>query len=88
MAGRLGGDIPAMEQLQAQLKQRSQEVVDLRTQLTNMIGGTWWSGPAADRFKNEWNGQYSASLQNLEKLLTELGEEVRRRKDALIQVSQ
>ena len=85
---KLGGDIPQMEQLQSQLKQRGQEVQQLRSQLTNMIQGTWWEGPAAQRFKTEWNGQYSQSLQKLETLLAELGQEVQRRKDALIQVSQ
>jgi len=85
---KLGGDIAQMEQLQGQLKQRSRDVQTLRSQLTNMIQGTWWEGPAATRFKNEWNGQYSQSLMKLEQLLDELGQEVQRRKEALIQVSQ
>lgn len=88
MAGRLGGDIDAMTQLQNQLRQRSSEVQQLQTQLTNMISNTWWEGPAANRFKSEWNGQYKSSLQNLERLLDDLGQEVQRRKDALVQVSQ
>lgn len=85
---KLGGDIEQMQQLQAQLKQRSQEVSQLRSQLTNMVQSTWWEGPAAARFKQEWNGQYSQSLSKLEGLLQELGQEVQRRKDALVQVSQ
>jgi uncharacterized protein YukE len=85
---RLGGDIEGMERLQSQLKQRGQEVQKLRSEMTNMIQNTWWEGPAANRFKTEWNGQYSQSLQKLEALLGDLGQEVQRRKDALIQVSQ
>ena len=84
---RLGGDIEAMERLQSQLKQRSGEVTRLRSDMTSMIQNTWWEGPAANRFKTEWNGNYSSSLQKLEQLLEELGMEVQRRKDALIQVS-
>jgi uncharacterized protein YukE len=85
---RLGGDIEGMERLQAQLKQRGQDIQRLRSEMTNMIQSTWWEGPAANRFKTEWNGQYSQSLQKLEALLADLGQEVQRRKDALIQVSQ
>jgi uncharacterized protein YukE len=85
---RLGGDIEAMERLQSQLKQRGQDIQRLRSEMTNMIQSTWWEGPAANNFKNEWNGQYSSSLQKLEALLADLGQEVQRRKDALIQVSQ
>ncbi|GMV85067.1 MAG: hypothetical protein AMXMBFR80_09240 [Dehalococcoidia bacterium] len=84
---RLGGDIEAMERLQGQLRQRSGEVSRLRGDLTSMISNTWWEGPAANRFKSEWQGNYSSSLQKLEQLLEELGMEVQRRKDALIQVS-
>ncbi|GMV85069.1 MAG: hypothetical protein AMXMBFR80_09260 [Dehalococcoidia bacterium] len=84
---RLGGDIEAMERLQSQLKQRSGEVTRLRSDMTSMIQNTWWEGPAANRFKTEWNGNYSSSLQKLEQLLDELGMEVQRRKDALVQVS-
>jgi len=84
---RLGGDVQEMEQLQGQLKQRSGEIQQLRSGLTNMVQNTYWEGPAASRFKSEWNGQYSSSLQNLEKLLVELGDEVRRRKQALVDVS-
>jgi WXG100 family type VII secretion target len=83
----LGGDIEGMQQLQSQLKQRSGEVSRLRSDLTNMVNNTWWKGPASDRFRSEWNGQYSSSLQKLEQLLDELGQEVQRRKQALIDVS-
>lgn len=83
----LGADIEGMQQLHGQLKQRSGEVSRLRSDLTGMVNNTWWKGPAADRFRSEWNGQYSSSLQKLEQLLNELGQEVQRRKQALIDVS-
>ncbi len=85
---RLGGDIESMERLQGQLKQRSNEVQNLRSGLTSMIQNTWWEGPAASRFKTAWDTEYKNSLMKLETLLAELGGEVQRRKDALVQVSQ
>lgn len=85
---RLGGDVDAMERLQGQLKQKGSEIQRLQGELTNMVGNTWWEGPAAERFRNEWNGQYKGSLQKLEALLGDLGQEVQKRKDALVQVSQ
>ena len=84
---RLGGDIEGMERLQGQLRQKGEHVQSLRSELTNIVQSTYWEGPAANRFKSEWNGQYSQSLQRLEQLLVDLGQEVQRRKDALVQVS-
>lgn len=84
---RLGGDIEGMERLQGQLRQKGQQVQSLRSELTNLVQSTYWEGPAASRFKSEWNGQYSQSLAKLEQLLADLGQEVQRRKDALVQVS-
>jgi uncharacterized protein YukE len=84
---RLGGDIPAMERLHGQLRQKGQQVQSLRSELTNLVGATYWEGPAASKFRSEWTGTYSQSLQRLEALLADLGTEVQRRKDALIQVS-
>jgi WXG100 family type VII secretion target len=84
---RLGGDIEGMERLQAQLKQKGEQVRSLRSELTNIVQGTYWEGAAATRFKDAWNGQYSSSLTKLEQLLAELGQEVKNRKDALVQVS-
>lgn len=86
--GRLGGDIPAMERLQGNLKQRSSEVQSLRSGLSSMITSTWWEGPAATRFKGAWEGEYKNSLMKLEQLLTDLSTEVNNRKNALVQVSQ
>lgn len=85
---RLGGDIDGMDRLQTQLRQKGQQVQSLRSELTNLVNNTYWEGPAASRFKSEWSGQYSQSLQRLEALLADLGQEVQRRKDSLVQVSQ
>jgi uncharacterized protein YukE len=84
---RLGGDIEAMDRLQGQLRQKGQDIERLKSELTNIVQQTYWEGPAASKFKNDWGGQYSRSLTNLETLLADLGQEVARRKDALVQVS-
>ena len=84
---RLGGDIPAMERLHGQLVQKSQEIQRLRSELTNLVNGTYWEGPAAQRFRTDWSGQYSPNLTKLDQALNELGRAVQSRKDALIQVS-
>ncbi len=85
---RLGGDIEAMDRLQGQLRQKGQDIERLKSELTNIVQQTYWEGPAATNFKNNWSGQYSGSLTKLEQLLADLGQEVTKRKDALVQVSQ
>lgn len=83
----LGGNIDQLQQLKSQLVQESQNVEALRSRLTNIIGEAYWEGPAAARFKSDWNGQYSQNLRNLSQVLTDLSAEVQRRTDALIEVS-
>jgi len=84
---RIGADIEGMSQLHGQLQQKAQQVQALRSQLTNLVQSTYWEGPAAQRFKEAWNSQYNPSLTKLEQALNELGNEVRNRKEALVQVS-
>jgi uncharacterized protein YukE len=83
----LGGNIEQLQQLRSQLVNESQNVEALRSRLTQLLGDTYWQGPAADRFKSDWNGQYSQTLRNLSQVLTDLSAEVQRRTDALIEVS-
>jgi WXG100 family type VII secretion target len=83
----LGGNIDQLQALQTRLQTESQTVEQLQTSLTNLVSGTTWQGPAADRFRNAWTSQYSPNLRQLSTALQELSTEVQRRREALIEVS-
>lgn len=84
---RLGGDIEAMDRLQGQLRTKGSDVERLKSELTNVVNQTYWEGPAASRFKSEWQGTYSQALTKLEQLLADLSQEVTNRKNRLVEVS-
>ena len=46
---------------------------------------TWWKGPAADRFRSAWEGEFAPTLRRLEAALQEASQEISRRHDALTQ---
>ena len=83
MAGMIGGNLGEMQQLTSQLNQASDQVRQLQSTVTNGVAGTQWTGPASERFREAWNGQYKPNLDKLQIALTELGTEVRKRREAL-----
>ena len=87
MAGMIGGDLGQMQTLASQLTRASDEVRALQNTVTNGVLGTQWTGPASNRFRDAWNGQYKSNLQQLQEALTQLSAEVKKRRDALEQVS-
>lgn len=87
MAGMIGGDLGQMQQLSGQLNRASEEVRSLQSTVTTGVLGTQWTGPASERFRQAWEGQYKKNLEQLQQALSELGVEVKKRRDALEQVS-
>jgi len=59
------------------------------SQLTSTIGGqvtsTWWKGPAADRFRSEWESEFAPTLRRLEAALQQASQEIGKRHQALTQ---
>ncbi len=87
MAGSvIGGEIPALQHLQANLRQQSVNVEDLMAALTGDVHSTWWKGGAADRFRAAWESDFQPALRRLAEALVEASDEVRNRSEMLIQV--
>jgi len=79
----IGATIEEMQALQAKFASESETVNALRGTISSQVEGTWWVGPAAERFKGDWNGQYSPMLQRLSVALQELSREVQQRSQAI-----
>jgi hypothetical protein len=81
----MGGDLEQLATLRASLLQQSQVIEQLTATVRSQLGGTTWHGPAADRFRGAWSSEFEPSLRRLQAALHEAGNEVGRRRDALLQ---
>jgi len=82
---RIGGGIDQLEQLEKTFGKASQLVEEARALVTSQLTGTDWEGPAAERFRSEWTGEFEPNLRRVEEALRDAGSEVGRRTQALLQ---
>lgn len=79
----IGATIEQMDQLSSTFSRESEDVARLTAAISGQVGSTWWVGPAADRFKAAWDGQYRPMLTQLQSDLQECQAEVQRRSAAI-----
>lgn len=81
----IGATIEEMQALQAAFTRESATVEQLTSAISGQVGGTWWVGPAAERFKGQWEGEFKPMLMQLQQSLVECSQEVQRRSQAISQ---
>ena len=69
--GMSGADIAQMQQLEQRLKQESGAVTELMNRIDQALVNTQWTGPAADRFRQEWSNDFRKALMTLSNALGE-----------------
>ena len=82
---KIGAEMGQMQELQSTFNQQSQAVQQLTAAINGKVNGTLWEGPAADRFRQAWEGQFQPTLRELQAALQEAAQEVGRRHQALMQ---
>jgi len=86
MAEYYGADPTQMESLAAKFVSEAGAVQTLRTNLTNDVHGiigSGYAGPAARRFNDAWDTQFSPVLQQLMDALTDASTELTQRLQAM-----
>jgi uncharacterized protein YukE len=78
-----GGNLEQMQSLDSTFTSQAQAVADLTARITSTLQGTAWTGPAADRFRQDWSGQFQPALQKLQSALTDNAAIVRNRRAAI-----
>jgi WXG100 family type VII secretion target len=79
----IGATIEEMQSLQATFTRESGTVEQLTGAISGQVGSTWWVGPAAERFKAQWEGEFKPMLSQLQTSLQECSQEVARRSEAI-----
>lgn len=79
----IAGSLEQLAALGRQFEQQSQTVEQLTSTIRGELGNALWEGPAADRFRSSWSGEFEPALRKLQSALQEAGVEVNRRRDAL-----
>ena len=77
--GMSGADIAQMQQLEQRLKQESGSVTELMQRIDQALSNTQWTGPAADRFRQEWSNDFRKALMTLSNALSENASAVQNR---------
>jgi WXG100 family type VII secretion target len=79
----IGGTTEEMQNLQAKFMRESATVEQLTAAISGQVGSTWWVGPAADRFRAQWDGEFRPMLQQLQQALVECSANVRAHAEGL-----
>jgi uncharacterized protein YukE len=82
---RIGGEIEQLAQLKSTFDREAKSVEELTRAIRGQLQGTAWEGPAAERFRTSWAGEYEVALRKIQQALVEAGAEVARRQGALLQ---
>lgn len=81
----IGGEVEQLASLKSTFEREGQTVQQLSTSIRSQLDNTWWKGPAADRFRSQWQGEFEPALRRLQEALAECSTEVSRRREALLQ---
>lgn len=83
----LSGDTTQMTELSATFLRAASDVSTLVATLTGPVHATTWTGPAAERFRAQWDTEFAPTLHRLEEALTDNATVVTQRLTALEQAS-
>ena len=79
----IGAEMGQLESLRTTFDRQAQTIEQLTSAIAGQVNNTWWKGPAADRFRGDWESVHSPNLRNLQTALQECSMEISRRHQAL-----
>ena len=71
MAQVWGLDVEQVRSLAREMDIASGDLQNIISKLTNVLGNTQWSGPDAERFRNDWQSTHAQSLMRAKAALEE-----------------
>lgn len=82
----IGGDIEQLSSLEQTFSREAENVQTLRSTISSTLESTNWRGPAAQRFREQWNGEFASALARLADALTQNATYVRETHAAFQQI--
>lgn len=86
MAGRIGGTTEQMHSMGSKFTSEADQLEALVSRVTSQLASTDWEGGAAQRFRDQWNGEFRGVFNQVSAGLRECATEVNKRAEALQQV--
>jgi uncharacterized protein YukE len=83
MSDMYGANLEQLDQLQRRFAEENEAVRQLQTRISGTLGSTAWTGPAADRFRTAWSGEFVPALNRLAEALAENATVVANRREAI-----
>jgi uncharacterized protein YukE len=83
MSDMYGANLEQLDQLQRRFTEENEAVRQLQTRISGTLGSTAWTGPAADRFRTAWSGDFVPALNRLAEALAENATVVANRREAI-----
>ncbi len=80
---KVGADLPQLDDLKRTLDTNASHTQDILRSIDGKLASTHWEGPAAQRFRDAWNGEFKGALNKLNEALLEASAEVQRRRQAI-----
>ena len=83
MTTMVGGNLEQLAVLETKLRAESEAVAQLTQRITASLANTTWTGPAADRFRADWQSNFCRALAGLQQALLENATAVANRRQAI-----
>lgn len=68
-----GMAVDEVRKMAKQLADAAEEIDRIKEELTNGLEEVDWTGPDADRFRSQWQGEMVPALQSISQAVGELG---------------
>ena len=85
MSGRIGGTVEQMQTMGAKFNSESSELDSLVSRISSALASTDWEGGAAQRFRDQWEGEFKGVFAQVSRGLQDCASEVQNRATALSQ---
>lgn len=72
-----GADVEQLEQLARKFDAESQSIKQAISTVANQMGNTWWQGPDANKFRQEWESTHRAALSRIAESLQQVARQVK-----------
>lgn len=73
-----GADVEQLEQLGRKFDEESQKIKQAISTVASQMGNTWWQGPDANKFREEWESTHRSALTRMAEALQQAAQQVKK----------